>query len=352
MSRDKRILLILTPGFAAGESDTTCIPLQQSLVPALQKADPGLGIMILAFQYPYHQQAYRWRNVQVIPFNGRNKGGLSRLWLRKKISNFLEGIRRDYDITGLLSFWYGECALAGKKFADRYGLRHYCWLQGQDARKENKYPRLLPPRAGELIALSDFLQETFEKNHGIRPAHLIPPGVDPAEFSVLNPERDIDIIGAGSLIPLKRFHLFIQTVAAVQKKIPGLKAVLTGDGPERKSLEQEVRSLGLSETIRFTGELPHPELMKLMQSARILLHPSAYEGFGLVCLEALAAGAQVCSLVQPMHRSIENWRIAKNEAELAETITETLKRNVPDHPPVIPFPIDASAEKILQLFSA
>jgi len=39
----------------------------------------------------------------------------------------------------LLSFWYGECALVGKKFADKYSIKHYCWMWGQDAKKENKY---------------------------------------------------------------------------------------------------------------------------------------------------------------------------------------------------------------------
>jgi hypothetical protein len=86
-------------------------------------------------------------------------------------------------ITGLLSFWCNECAWIGKHFGDKHGIKHYCWVLGQDAKKENKYPRRLRPGPEELVALSDFLQDEFERNHAIRPLHMIPPGIDKSSFS-------------------------------------------------------------------------------------------------------------------------------------------------------------------------
>ena len=84
MSRDET-LVILTPGFPENEADTTCMPMQQSLIRTLKKEYPELNIIVLSFQYPYFKKTYKWFDTTVISFDGRNKGGLRRLLLRKKI---------------------------------------------------------------------------------------------------------------------------------------------------------------------------------------------------------------------------------------------------------------------------
>ena len=165
MNKDEKTLVLLTPGFAKDEADSVCLPMQQQLARALKEISPQLNIIVLSFQYPYHTKKYTWFYTKVIPFNGRNKGGLPRLLLRKKINATLRKIHNETPITGLLSFWYGECALVGHRFADTHGLKHFCWILGQDAKKENKYPRRSSLRPEELIALSDFLQTEFERNH-------------------------------------------------------------------------------------------------------------------------------------------------------------------------------------------
>ena len=81
MNKDEKTLVILTPGFAKDETDSVCLPMQQQLVRALKETSLQLNIIVLSFQYPYHTKKYTWFNTEVIPFNGRNKGGLSRLLL-------------------------------------------------------------------------------------------------------------------------------------------------------------------------------------------------------------------------------------------------------------------------------
>jgi hypothetical protein len=169
MSNKEKAFVILTPGFAASEGDTVCLPMQQQLVRTISELFPGLHIFILSFQYPYCEKSYNWFRARVISFNGRNKGGLPRLLLRRKIRTALNNIQAEKQIIGLLSFWLNECAAVGKVFGEKNNIPHYCWLLGQDARQENRYPKRLRVQASELIALSDFLQEEFEKNHGIRP---------------------------------------------------------------------------------------------------------------------------------------------------------------------------------------
>ena len=202
MNNIEKTLIILTPGFPKDEADTTCLPLQQQLIRSLKEINPELNIVVLSLQYPFHTKKYNWFNTTVIPFN--SKGGLSKLFMRRKLNATLKKIHNTTPIAVLLSFWYGECAIVGKQFAEKHALKHFCWILGQDAKKENKYTKRTPPRPAELIALSDFLQAEFERNHGIKPGHVIPAGINPQLFNTNKKEKDIDIIGVGSLIPLKQ----------------------------------------------------------------------------------------------------------------------------------------------------
>jgi len=216
----KETIIILSPGFPESESDSTCLPMQQQFVRTLKEMYPQFEIVVLTFQYPYHQKSYKWFGLTVIPFGGRNKGGLQKFILRNKVNSTLRKVYQEKKIAGLLSFWYNECAYVGKKFADKYGLKHCCWILGQDAKKANKYPRLLPPRPGELVALSDFIQNEFQRNHEIKPASVIPPGVDETLLSNMQEPKDIDILGVGSLIPLKQYDIFLEIVAEIKKQLP------------------------------------------------------------------------------------------------------------------------------------
>src|SRR5687768_7629912 len=105
MNRDEKTLVVLTPGFAKDEADSTCLPMQQQLIRTLKEMHPQLNLIVLSFQYPYHTKKYTWYNIKVIPFNGQNKGGISRLLLRKKINTVLKKIHNETPISELLSFW-------------------------------------------------------------------------------------------------------------------------------------------------------------------------------------------------------------------------------------------------------
>ena len=348
MNSENNTLVILTPGFPESEADTTCLPMQQSFVRNVKENHPQLKIIVLSFQYPYHKRTYKWFDITVIPFGGKNKGGLARLLRMRKINAVLKKISRHNQITGILSFWYGECAAVGKRFADKNDLRHFCWILGQDARKENKYPRRVRAKTGELIALSDFIRDEFERNHGSRPVHLIPPGIDHAPLGTI--VKDIDIIGAGSLIPLKQYGIFVECIAEMKKKVPGIKVILIGDGPEKNKLQTLIAANGLQSTIILTGELPHPEVLQYMQRAKILLHPSSYEGFGVVCLEALVAGCQVISFCRPMKPEIEQWHIVQSKEAMKLKALEILQNEQPEYKCVIPFTMDDTAKKMMDLF--
>lgn len=351
MPDEKDTLVILTPGFAASETDCNCLPMQQAFVRTLKENYPGLNIIILAFHYPYARKTYELFGAKLISFGGRNKGGLNGVMRQLEVNAMLKRLHKHNRIAALLSFWYGECAMAGKRFADKNRLKHYCWILGQDARKTNKYPKRLLPGPGELIALSDFIQDEFEKNHGVRPLHIIQPGVDTRHNNVNAAEKDIDIIAAGSLIPLKQYNILLDVIAETKKERPGIKAVLIGDGPEKENLQSLITAKDLANNITLLGELPHPQVLKWMQRGRLFVHPSSYEGFGVVCIEALQAGCHVISFCKPMKQDIEQWHIAKNKEEMIQILISVLQNDATGYNIVVPFSMNAVVKKMVQLFN-
>lgn len=345
-----KALVILTPGFAANEADHNCLPALEGFVKTLQQQYPQTQIIVVSFHYPFQKEQYRWHGCEVHPFNGQNRGKLYRLLTWYKVWRHLHQLHKQYTVIGLLSFWLHEAALVAKRFADKQGLPHYCWLQGQDAKKENRYVKRIKPQGSELIAISDFIADTLLQNHDLQAAHTIPIGVQPPTKVLSSELRDIDIIGAGSLIPLKQFEVLVHVVAQLVRHYPQLKVLLCGIGPLEGHLKQLIAQLGLQHIITLTGQIPQPQLLVLMERSRLLLHPSNYEGFSGVCSEALHAGTPVISFCQPMKAPIKNWHVVSNEAAMYRKALELLQQLGHTYESVAPYTQAEAAKKIMGLF--
>jgi glycosyltransferase involved in cell wall biosynthesis len=343
-------LVILSPGFPVNEADSTCLPPQQVFVRSLKQSYPNLNIVVLAFEYPFAKATYQWFGVDVIAFGGKNRNRLFRLFNWIKIWQVLRKLHRQHHVIGLLSFWFDECAFIGDYFGKRYGIKHLSWILGQDARPDNRYFKLIRPKAESLIALSDFVRNEVYKNYGVMPKHTITTGIDTSLFGERQPKRDIDILGAGSLIALKRYDVFIDAVKAIARYIPDVKAVICGKGPEREKLEKLIKQHGLDKNIVLRHELPHAEVLGLMQRSKVFLHTSEYEGFGAVLLEALYAGAQVVSFVKPMDKAVAHLRVVNTAEEMNARIFELLLEKQLTHESQLLYPIQQVAIDMMSLF--
>lgn len=350
MNNKQKTFVLLTPAFPADESDSVWVPAVQLFARKLKENFPDLSIVVLPFKYPHHTETYTWHGVQVTGFNGLHARRFSRLLLWWKVWKRLRKIKRQQEITGLFSFWCGECALVGKYFGRRYGIKHYCWISGMDAKKDNKLIRLIRPRSEELIAMSVFLAEEFNRNHSVKPAHLIPPGIDPSEYLPYAGERDIDILGAGSLIPAKQYDVFIHIVKQLSNTFPGIKAVICGDGEDRSKLQELIRELHLEDNITLEGVRRHSEVLQWMQRSKIFLHPSLYEGFGLVYIEALYAGAHAIGFTYPLDYPVPNWHVVNDPAEMIAKAAEILKGPRAGYSPVLVQSMDKSVKAVMKLF--
>jgi glycosyltransferase involved in cell wall biosynthesis len=130
---------------------------------------------------------------------------------------------------------------------------------------------------------------------------IIPPGIELADWT--HPESDRVALGR---VPPEYF-LFVGRLAS-NKGLTGLldayarldpadRRPLVFAGPdwgERAGLEARARTLGISTNLRFLGHVDDPgELRALVRGAQLLVLPSEYEAFGLVLLDAMAAGTPI-----------------------------------------------------------
>jgi glycosyltransferase involved in cell wall biosynthesis len=88
---------------------------------------------------------------------------------------------------------------------------------------------------------------------------------------------------AGRLAPEKN----VEKVIEAARQQPDIEVLIAGDGPLRHKLEELARDCP---NVRFLGWLARTELIDAIDSASLLLLPSAFETFGSVALEAMARG--------------------------------------------------------------
>jgi glycosyltransferase involved in cell wall biosynthesis len=344
-------LVVLTPGFPKDEEDTSCLPAFQQFTLSLQRCFPKTEFIVITFQYPYFKGEYLWHNIRVISLGGNNRAGLSKRILWYKCIQTLKKLNKEKFLCGVLSFWLSECALIGERFCRSYDLKHYMWLIGQDAKKENSYIKRIHPKATSIIAMSDFLQQELYTNHGIKPFMIAENGVNEMAFPVFNSgERKIDILGAGWLTALKNYSLFLDIVYEVKKVVPNVNAVIVGEGEEEKFLKEKVKALNLENNVLFMGLLPQADVLKLMSESKIFLHTSNYEGNSTVLMEALYSGCYTVSTQPLSNTPTKNLMVTTNKNEMVSLVLIRLKETQTPAERITFNTMDETAKKIMSLY--
>ncbi len=129
----------------------------------------------------------------------------------------------------------------------------------------------------------------------------IPPGVDLAAWS--NPEGDrpdgLDLpeeyfLFVGRVAPNKGLPLLLEALARLEPTARRPLVLMGRDWGERSRLETRARELGVADQVRFLGHVDSPSVYRgVVRGARALVLPSEWEAYGLVLLEAMAAGTPV-----------------------------------------------------------
>lgn len=150
-------------------------------------------------------------------------------------------------------------------------------------------------RFGAFTSTSKSAAKFAQKTMRIR-SSVVPNMVDIKYFE---PGRRVGnepgrIVFLGRLVKRKGCAELIDAFSVLAKSRQDAQLIIAGDGPERQKLETQVHRLGLGDKVKFLGYIDEQDKPQVLGSAEIACFPSLYgESFGVVLIEAMAAGAGV-----------------------------------------------------------
>lgn len=171
--------------------------------------------------------------------------------------------------------------------------------------------RLFPCWGKAVIAISKTMERGLFDIFGreaLPPVTVVENGIDVGELQARIERTDrrevrrsygyddghIVVLSLCRIVPVKGIHILIDAFDAARKKIPQLRLLIAGTGDENylTQLREQTSRLGLSDIVRFIGDIRQTE--KPFKTADIFVGPYLWpEAFGLALLEAMAAGLPV-----------------------------------------------------------
>lgn len=124
--------------------------------------------------------------------------------------------------------------------------------------------------------------------HRFDGCEVIPNGVDPAQWTSTPLPSEPAFAAWGRHVPQKGFDLLIRAFDRVRRELPEATLRIGGDGPEHARL----RAMA-GEGVEFLGPLDREGVQSLLEISRAVVVPSRLEPFGIVAVEAMAAGRGV-----------------------------------------------------------
>ena len=144
-------------------------------------------------------------------------------------------------------------------------------------------------------------------------------------------DRQPLVVYAGRHIAEKRVELVPAAVAEARKRVPGLRALIFGDGPTRPQVLAEIERLELGDAVEAPGFVDVEEVADGIGRAACLVLPSVREGYGLVVVEAAAAGTPSVVVAGEDNAAAElvtdgvNGTVAADAAGLADAIARAVE---------------------------
>lgn len=160
-----------------------------------------------------------------------------------------------------------------------------------------RWERLHVERADAVITTSRYAAGRVAEFYG-RNARIVPELIDLggwrrllAQNAAQPDESRFTVLTVCRLYRRKRIDVLLR--AAAQARIPNLEVRIVGDGPEARDFRGLWRRLRLGDRVRWLGNVSRARLAAEYNRADLFCLPSVQEGFGIVFLEAMAAGRPV-----------------------------------------------------------
>jgi phosphatidylinositol alpha-1,6-mannosyltransferase len=207
-------------------------------------------------------------------------------------------------------------ALNGALLSAMFRLPLLVFCHGDEISQTDKrrfQPRVrdfLYRQADALVAANQFAKDGLLRiGIASNRIHKVTPGVDLEHFRPGSPSKHLVdrfalagrkvILTVARLVPRKGHRIVLEALSVVSKRIPNLKYLIAGEGPEKERLQQMVRELHLEDVVTFVGDVPHHQIAEFYRLCDIFVMINRLEAggdvesFGMVFTEANAMGKVV-----------------------------------------------------------
>ncbi|HEV2087044.1 MAG TPA: glycosyltransferase family 4 protein [Cryptosporangiaceae bacterium] len=223
--------------------------------------------------------------------------------------------------------------------------RHQGWLPGELNRSIHSIEWWLTYEARRVITCSQYMRWEVTRLFDLPPGscEAIPNGVHagrwrPPPADVLAARAEFGggplVLFTGRLVYEKGVHDLLAAIPRLRRRHPDLRVVIAGDGPESEALRAQAKRLRVGRSVVWFGWLDSERLATLAAAADCAVVPSIYEPFGMVALEAAAAGtptvvADTGGLREIVEHGITGLRFTPGDpAGLADAVTAVLADEV------------------------
>lgn len=151
-------------------------------------------------------------------------------------------------------------------------------------------------RAAVVTTPSAYLSEEIIKTYGVRKERTVV-NYNASENSEIVPFEaqrvPHQIITTARLVVWKGVDGILRALAILKKKIPDIKLIVAGDGPELENLQKLAQELNVSDDVVFKGNVSRAETWQLRKKSSVYVLNSTYEGLPHVVLTSFAAAIPI-----------------------------------------------------------
>lgn len=164
----------------------------------------------------------------------------------------------------------------------------------------------------ELIVPSNKIYNLFKDKYKFtKNIHIIQTGIETSKFYKENfnlkdinslkkklgiKKKDFVVMTVSRLAKEKRVDRIINNHKELVKKYSNMKLLIVGDGPDIDKLKDEAKSLGVSDSVIFTGKVPLNDIPIYYQLGNVFVTASKSETQGLTVVEAISSSLPVVAV--------------------------------------------------------
>jgi glycogen synthase len=205
------------------------------------------------------------------------------------------------------------------------------WLHAREKFREYKLPFHWIERVGvrcheRLIAVSDGTRDQLKQLNPAAIVDVIGNGIDIRALEITQQlGQDVVFLGRLEFVG-KGIDVLLEAWTQASTRLDG-SLVIAGTGPDEQKIRDAIAAKHLGGRVQLRGWVSGQEKFEMLAAARLVVVPSRAETFGMVAVEALAAGTPVIAFDIPCLREVVpggcGWLVTPFDADrLADEITE------------------------------